>query len=179
MAWKDWMDMHAASVVQFWKEARTLGLDICIDGGWAVDALLGVQTRAHGDLDIALPAAQGAALRGMLSGQGYREVPRPDSWVHNYVLERPSGETIDVHTYELYPDGSNKAGVAYMAEHLTGEGIILGTRVRCVPPDWLVRFHAGYEVDADDWHDVRLLCAAFDIPIPEHFKRFVRAEPDQ
>ena len=63
--------MDAKSVVRFWEAARAAGLDICIDGGWAVDALLGEQTRPHGDLDIALPASQGARLRAMLEAQGY------------------------------------------------------------------------------------------------------------
>jgi tRNA nucleotidyltransferase/poly(A) polymerase len=33
------------------------GVDACVGGGWAVDALLGEQTRAHTDLDPWLPAA--------------------------------------------------------------------------------------------------------------------------
>ncbi|WP_445810698.1 nucleotidyltransferase domain-containing protein [Yoonia sp.] len=167
--------MDAKSVVRFWEAARAAGLDICIDGGWAVDALLGEQTRPHGDLDIALPASQGARLRAMLEAQGYCEVPWPDSWAHNFVLEGPSGARIDVHTYELHPDGRNKAGVAYIAEHLSGSGVILGNSVRCVPPHWLVLFHDGYAVDEDDWHDVRLLCARFGLPVPEVFERFVRS----
>ena len=31
------------------------GLEVYVDGGWAVDAVLGEQTRPHDDLDIALP----------------------------------------------------------------------------------------------------------------------------
>jgi len=31
------------------------GIDVCLDGGWAVDALLGEQTRRHAGLDIAIP----------------------------------------------------------------------------------------------------------------------------
>jgi len=147
--------MQATAVVQFWEWARAAGLNICIDGGWAVDAMLGKQTRPHSDLDIAL---------------------RPDSWEHNFVLQTVSGDTIDAHSYELHSDGSNKFGVAYIAEHLCGEGIILGARVRCVPPHWLVLFHAGYEVDETDWHDVRLLCERFGIPIPDIYERFARID---
>lgn len=29
------------------------GIEVIVDGGWGVDALLGRQTRPHGDLDIA------------------------------------------------------------------------------------------------------------------------------
>jgi lincosamide nucleotidyltransferase A/C/D/E len=168
--------MQAVSVLRFWEMAREVGLDVCIDGGWAVDALLCQQTRQHGDLDIALPASQIANLRSLLETQGFFEVPRPDSWEHNFVLQTCEGETIDVHSYELNSDGSNKAGVPYRAEHLCGEGVISGVQVRCVPPDWLVEFHTGYEVDAGDWRDVRLLCAKFNLTIPDIFHRFIQAE---
>jgi lincosamide nucleotidyltransferase A/C/D/E len=168
--------MQAASVLRFWEIALDAELDVCIDGGWAVDALLGRQTRQHGDLDIALPASQVAALKHLLEARGFFEVPRPDSWQHNFVLRTCEGDTIDVHSYELNTDGSNKAGVAYSADHLCGEGVISGVKVLCVPPDWLVRFHTGYEVDEGDWHDVRLLCAKFNLTIPNIFNRFVQAE---
>ena len=32
------------------------GVDACVGGGWAVDALLGTQTREHADLDLWVPA---------------------------------------------------------------------------------------------------------------------------
>ncbi|WP_409438124.1 nucleotidyltransferase domain-containing protein [Yoonia sp.] len=172
------MEMQAASVLRFWEMARKVGLNICIDGGWAVDALLGRQTRQHGDLDIALPVSQVASLRTLLGPQGFFEVARPDSSEHNFVLRTPEGETIDVHSYELNPDGSNRAGVPYCADHLCGEGVISGAWVRCVPPDWLVRFHTGYDVDEEDWHDVRLLCAKFNIAIPDNFHQFADAAPN-
>ena len=164
--------MKATAVVQFWKSAQAHGLTICIDGGWAVDAALGMQTRPHGDLDIALPASDVRALRTLLAESGFYEVSRADSWEHNFVLQSARGDLIDVHSYELNSDGSNKNGVAYSADHLNGEGTILGCRVRCVPPRWLVPFHTGYDVDETDWHDVRLLCKKFEIPIPDIFKRF-------
>jgi lincosamide nucleotidyltransferase A/C/D/E len=44
--------------------------------------------------------------------------------------------------------------------------------VRCLSPAWEVRFHTGYPVDADDWHDVALLCARFDLAVPPDYDRF-------
>ena len=164
--------MDAVSVVSFWKAARAEGLDICIDGGWAVDALLGRQTRPHDDLDIALPADQVARLMDMLTAGGMAVVDRPDSWEHNFVLADDTGRTIDVHSYILNDDGTSAGGVPYEARHLTGEGVILGARIRCVPPEWLVRFHTGYDVDENDWHDVRLLCDRFGIEIPSIYSKF-------
>jgi len=165
--------MQAERVLALWALFEENDLEVCLDGGWAVDAALGRQTRPHGDLDIALPASRVPTLRRLLSGLGFEEIPQPDSWEHNFVLRDRDGAQLDVHSYELNPDGSNRLGVAYVADHLSGEGRILGHPVRCVPPDWLVRSHAGYELDDDDWHDVRLLCERFDIPVPDVFAPFL------
>lgn len=164
--------MDAQQVLTIWTLAEKHCLDICIDGGWAVDALLEEQTRAHHDLDIAIPAEHVAEMCRVLSARGFTEVPRPDSWEHNFVLERADGAAVDVHSYVLNPDGSNRGGVPYIADHLTGRGLILGQRVRCVPPRHLVDFHTGYEIDEDDWQDVRRLCERFEIPVPAVYARF-------
>ena len=157
--------MDASSVIDFWTGAEAEGLEVCIDGGWAVDAVLETQTRPHGDLDIALPKDRVPALRAMLAKQKFREVPRPDSWEHNFVLKDPQGRLIDVHSYVLNADGSSRAGVPYIADHLCGSGVILGTLVRCVPPRWLVQFHTGYAVDDTDYQDVRRLCDRFELDL--------------
>ncbi|SMY07084.1 nucleotidyltransferase domain-containing protein [Flavimaricola marinus] len=162
--------MQAESVVEFWLATQERGLEVCIDGGWAVDAVLKRQTREHNDLDIALPAVHVPALRAMLDARGYVEVARPDSWEHNFVLEDRQGRLIDVHSYILNPDGSNAGGVSYVADHVSGSGFILGTEVRCVPPHWLIQSHSGYELRPSDWHDVRLLCQELGLAIPPGFE---------
>jgi lincosamide nucleotidyltransferase A/C/D/E len=169
--------MQAESVIELWNATQKRGLEICIEGGWAVDAVLKRQTRPHNDLDIALPAAKVSALRRLLTARGYAEVPRPDSWEHNFVLEDLQGRLIDVHSYILNPDGSNAGGVSYVADQIEGNGVILGTPVRCVPPHWLVRSHIGYELRQSDWHDVRLLCSEFNLEFPPGFEG--RSESDR
>ena len=42
----------------------------------------------------------------------------------------------------------------------------------CVTPEWLVRSHTGYEVDATDLADVCARCERFGIRIPREFLRF-------
>ena len=56
------------------------GFDVHVDGGWAVDAVLGEQTRPHDDLDIALPHVQVPRLRALLTTRGFHEQRRDDSW---------------------------------------------------------------------------------------------------
>lgn len=40
----------------------------CVAAGWALDLFCGGQSRAHGDLEIAIPAANFAEIRGRFSG---------------------------------------------------------------------------------------------------------------
>jgi len=150
------------------------GLEVYVDGGWAVDAVLGEQTRPHDDLDVALPHAQVSRLRAVLSTRGFREEPRKDSWECNFVLIDEAGRRLDVHSYTLDAAGLNVGGVPYIGEQLTGRGVIGGYGVRCVSPEWLVKFHTGYELDNNDWHDVRLLCERFQIPVPDEYSKFRR-----
>jgi lincosamide nucleotidyltransferase A/C/D/E len=110
------------------------GLEVYVDGGWAVDALLGKQTREHSDLDIALPHKQVSLLREVLSNRGYREQPRNDSWECNFVLVDAQGREVDVHSYTLDDDGNHVHGVAYNREHLTGRGFINGFRFDAFHP---------------------------------------------
>lgn len=148
------------------------GLEVYVDGGWAVDAVLGAQTRPHDDLDIALPHAHVPHLRALLGTRGFHEQRRNDSWECNFVLADEAGRLLDVHSYTLDAAGLNVGGVPYSSQHLTGRGVIGGYRVRCISPEWLVKFHTGYELDDNDWHDVRLLCERFQIAIPDEYLKF-------
>jgi lincosamide nucleotidyltransferase A/C/D/E len=152
------------------------GLEVYVDGGWAVDAVLGEQTREHSDLDIALPHKHVPVLRELLATEGYREQLRDDTWECNFVLADSQGRAIDVHSYALDEAGNNAYGVPYRREHLAGEGFISGQRVRCISPEWLVQFHTGYELDGNDYHDVRLLCERFGIALPAEYQRFTQAK---
>jgi lincosamide nucleotidyltransferase A/C/D/E len=150
------------------------GLEVYVDGGWAVDAVLEEQTRPHDDLDIALPHAQVPRLRTLLATRGFRGQRRDDSSEYNFVLADEAGRRLDVHSYTLDAAGLNVGGVAYIAEQLTGRGVIGGHPVRCISPEWLVKFHTGYDLDHKDWHDVRLLCERFQIAVPDEYLKFTR-----
>ncbi len=163
------LEKDAADLIALLEEN---GLEVYVDGGWAVDAVLGQQTRPHDDLDIAMPDAQVPRLRALLSTRGFRERPRNDSWECNFVLADEAGRRLDVHSYTLDAAGLNVGGVPYSGEQLTGRGTIGGYPVRCVSPAWLVKFHTGYELDDNDWHDVRRLCERFHIAVPEEYLKF-------
>lgn len=151
-------------------------IEIWVDGGWGVDALLGEQTRLHTDLDIAIPHQAVPALRALLTERGYKDVPRDDSWECNFVLGDDHGREVDVHSCAFDADGNNIFGVAYPFDSLKGSGVINGYPVKCVTPEWMVKFHTGYPLDENDYHDVKLLCRKFGIEIPPEYDEFVRME---
>ena len=140
-----------------------------------MDALLGEQTRPHEDLDVALPHRYVPKLRELLASRGYCEQPCNGNWKCNFVLAETDGRKIDVHSYTLVEAGNNVYGVAYIREHLTGKGSINGYQVRCISPEWLVKFHTGYELDENDFHDVKALCERFCIALPDEYSRFTRS----
>jgi lincosamide nucleotidyltransferase A/C/D/E len=164
--------MDARDVVEVLDFLEQSGLEVYVDGGWAVDALLGEQTRKHDDLDIALPQRQVPLLRRVMEARGFHERPQADSWECNFVLIDGVGRRLDVHSYTLDAAGNNVGGVPYIAEHLTGTGVVAGRPVHCIDPAWLVKFHTGYEVDERDFHDVWRLCERFGLPLPHVYSKF-------
>lgn len=161
--------MDAEDAVDIIRFLDQHGIEVYVDGGWAVDALLGRQTRIHNDLDIALPEKLVPKLRELLGGRGYQQIPRNDTWECNFVLANAQGHEVDVHSYTLDEAGNNVHGAAYRAEHLTGQGSINGYPMRCIAPEWLVKFHSGYPLDENDLQDVQGLCDRFDIPLPDEY----------
>ena len=164
--------VEAGTVIELLKLFAANGIDATVDGGWGVDALLGVETRRHDDLDIAIPHKDVPKLRELLTGRGFRDVPRDDTRDCNFVLGDDAGNLVDVHSYTFDERGNNIYGVAYLPEHLTGAGVIEDYPVKCVPPDWAVKFHTGYELDENDFRDVKALCERFSIPLPPEYRKF-------
>lgn len=60
------------------------GFEVGVGGGWAVDALLGHQTRDHADLDIALPEKFESRLRE----------PARQSWLSRAATQMIHGSAI-------------------------------------------------------------------------------------
>ena len=169
-------DMAAADVLELLAGLDRHGVDACVGGGWAVDALLGEQTREHADLDLWLPAAQLEGLFRAFAPAGVdRVLPWPGDRPWNFVLHDGVRRRVDLHLYEPRPDGmlhygSAVDGEAFPAAALSGRGLVAATAVRCEAPDWAVRWRTGYPPRAVDRHDVPMLCRRFGIPLPDSFR---------
>ncbi len=151
------------------------GARLWIDGGWGVDALLGVQTREHGDLDVAIEARHLGAFREALAGRGFAPVGEDGATAWNFLLAQPAGAVLDLHVIVLDADGNGvlgpvEAGQVYPAASLTGRGTIGGRAVDCIAAEWAVRFRDAYTGDAGDRADVLALCRRFGLPVPEQYR---------
>src|SRR5260221_9987688 len=96
----------SVDVIDLYTTLQKLGVEIWIDGGWGVDALLGEQTRAHSDLDIAIEQKDVAVLRRFLEERGYREIKLGIARPWNFVLGDASGRAIDVHVTDVDEKGN-------------------------------------------------------------------------
>jgi lincosamide nucleotidyltransferase A/C/D/E len=169
--------MTSADVIDLYAALQNHGVKIWVDGGWGVDALLGEQTRSHGDLDIAIEQKDVAKLREFLEDRGYREIKVEIARPWNFVLGDASGREMDVHVIVLTEKGDGLYGPAekgemYPAAALTGTGTIGVQTVRCISPEWAIQFHSGYELKEKDFRDVSALCAKFGIGLPAIYERF-------
>ncbi len=169
--------MTPVDVIDVYTGLENVGVEIWIDGGWGVDALLGEQTRPHKDLDIAIEQKNVALLCEFLHTRGYGEIKLGDTRPWNFVLGDKNGREIDVHVIVL-DDGGNgiygppEKGEMYPAASLTGTGTIDRHAVRCISPEWMVKFHSGYDLKDKDFRDVSALCKKFGIDLPPAYEQF-------
>src|SRR5512144_1971459 len=118
--------MNAEDVVEFYKLLLEHGVQLCIDGGWGVDALLEQQTRHHKDLDAFVAFDDLPMLTSVLSQHGFRlkEIWSENRWrKHNghvplierdessdevataFVLKDTQGREMDIHVMYINEDG--------------------------------------------------------------------------
>jgi lincosamide nucleotidyltransferase A/C/D/E len=168
-------EMRAPDVLAFLDLVEEQGIRIWLDGGWAVDACLGRQTRAHADLDIVIEQKDLDVVADALRARGYAPAPRKNPLPWNFALGDPAGHEVDFHVIVVNAHGDGiygppENGESYPNEALVGFGSIKGRAVACITPEWLVRFHSSYEPDDVDRADVAALCARFGIPLPRGYQ---------
>ena len=171
-------EMPAEAALKLLRLFEAAGIDVWLDGGWAVDAALGEQTRLHKDLDIILQASDLLRLREVLDDSFQ---PREGGTESNFVLADGQGLEIDVHAIVFDRSGngvyrmSNGEDWIFPAAGFAGRGDILGVSVRCLSPEVQVLCHAhGYVPSAKDLQDMELIEARFGVELPQHLRRQVK-----
>lgn len=173
--------MNATDALAAIQYLQSRGVRLWLDGGWAVDAVLGEQTRPHNDVDIAVESGDKAKYESAVADAGYEFLyfdPANDAedGTHlNWVVKDGVGRELDVHivdtsTMRVLNDGTEVYGaMPYPVGSLDGVGTIEGVVVPCITPEFLVAFHTGYELQDKDFHDVFALCERFDIELPPEY----------
>ncbi len=160
--------MKSTDIINLYIKLEDLGIKIWIDGGWAVDALLGEQTRSHEDLDIAVEHKNLTKLRGYLELKGYKEIKRDEDKMWDLVMGDDKGHELDVHAFSFDDKGiivEEEYWDGYSNNSLTGLGVIDGHTVRCVSPEQLVKTHDGTKrkLKYSDHKDMDALCKKFGL----------------
>lgn len=136
--------MTSSYVVGLYNELQNFDIKIWIDGGWAVDALLKEQTRAHEDLDIAIEHDDMSRLKEYLEKLGYMEVGREEDKKWDLVLGDDMGHEIEVHSFIRDSEGQvvdEECWDGYSRNSLDGVGLIDGQMVRCVSLEQIIKTH--------------------------------------
>jgi lincosamide nucleotidyltransferase A/C/D/E len=164
--------MDAGSLVEVVDRLEQHGIDVWLDGGWGVDALLERETREHDDLDLVAELRQSEQIIGLLGDLGYELVDGAPPV--SYVLVDRRGRQVDVHPVTFDADGHGVYELRdgrqwlYPAEGFTGTGSVASRPVRCLTPEVQVLVHAGYELTEKDYRELYLLRERFGVDLPEH-----------
>lgn len=169
-------EMTAEALIDLLRLFEDAGIEVWLDGGWAVDAVLGEQTRPHKDVDIILRAADLPVLCELLRSKGF--VVKDGGAEFNFVLADDAGREVDVHAIVFDGDGNgvyrmeNGSDWIFPALGFSGQGVIQGVRVRCLSPEVQVLCHAhGYIPTEKDFRDMEQLRARFGVELPPQLRR--------
>lgn len=165
--------MPSESVIEIVDLLEGADIDVWLDGGWGIDALLEKQTRVHQDLDIIIRVAEVPKARELLERMGLilKEGKPPDS----FVLADHSGLEVDIHAVRFDKEGNgiylmqNGEEWTYPAEGFEGRGKISNRIVKCLSAPIQVLCHAhGYVPTQKDFDDMRKLRENFGVELPKH-----------
>jgi lincosamide nucleotidyltransferase A/C/D/E len=165
--------MDARSAVYVLDRLAASGIEVWIDGGWGVDALVGMQTRSHADLDLVVAQPDCPLVQSALEPLGLVH----DTWAKpglpaRVVLCTDRGHQVDLHPIVLDEVGNGwqplgpDAWAAYPREGLAAIGSIDGRQLRCLTPELQLRHRLGYPLGDHDRHDLRILATHYELAVP-------------
>ena len=167
------MSVSAEDVLELLTTLDASRIEVWVDGGWGVDALLGEQTREHDDLDLVArledidPMLRALEPWGFSMSEDHRPV--------RCVLRDRVGRQIDVHTVAFDAGGGgvqpqpSGGTFRYPPEGFVA-GSIGGREVPCISAEVQLLCHTGYEPDGTDRHDVTLLAERYGLALPEAYR---------
>lgn len=165
--------MTDADVLEIVAVLEQAGVDVWLDGGWAVDALAGRQTRQHADLDVVVDLNRVQTIQRELAERGF-EVSE-DELPTRLAMTDKKRRTIDFHTVTFDEEGGgiqklqDGRSYRYPPEGFAAIGEVGGQRVRCLTAEVLAECHYGYEPDGKDRHNMRVLSRHLGIELKQPY----------
>jgi lincosamide nucleotidyltransferase A/C/D/E len=147
------------------------GLTWWVAGGWAVDALLGEETRPHNDLDLLVRTSELARIESVLAGMGFTRSDESELPAF-LILRDESGRQVDLYLVDLDASGDGWQSFAegkwdhFAKADLAGVGRIQSREVRCLSAAALFRQFLGYRWTDKARHDLQRLHDRCGTPIP-------------
>ena len=154
--------MEAHQAADLFAALRERGFQIWVAGGWAVDALVGHETRQHQDLDLAVDAEQ---LEEVLQWLAACNFEVQTDWLPSRVeLVSKDGRRVDIHPVQFRADGSGlqegwQSGPFHYASDGFSRGRISGQLVDCLGATQQLTFREGFVLSDKDHHDIALMRA--------------------
>lgn len=174
--------MSAETLIKIHDDLKNLGVEMILDGGWGVDALLGKQTREHRDVDFFIDQKDLEMVKKYFADQGYKPSETEPATAWHFLLE--SNEyAVDIHVLDIDGKGRGWYGpkennAIFEADSLSGVGSINGVEFRSLTPEYRVKCltkafgvitRTGYTLKDTDYEDIAKLCKQFNIEIPEEY----------
>ena len=168
--------MTASALIELLAWIDGAGIDVWLDGGWGVDALLETQSRAHKDVDLIAALTDVESLTRLLTERGYHV--KEGGRAENFVLANDAGREVDVHVVGFDAEGNgiyrmeNGDVWVFPAQGFGGRGRVQSVEVRCLSPEVAVACHAsGYTPQEKDFADMELLERRFGVVLPPNLRR--------
>jgi lincosamide nucleotidyltransferase A/C/D/E len=91
------------------------------------------------------------------------------------VLRHIDGRSVDLHGFVRDEQGNGilgdpANGEMFPAGAFDGFGTLGGMKVRCIAPEFVLRFRNGFVPRDVDHHDVAALCNRFNLALPSRFQ---------
>lgn len=161
--------VRASDVLEVLEALKAAGVEAWLAGGWGSDALVGAQTRKHGDLDLVCSLSDEAPGRAAIEAAGfrfdYRQIVPGVGMPIRVVMRDGAGRTVDMHPVDLdappFAPGSDGAAAEPFAV-----GTVGGQPVGCLSAALQIVLRQGYAARESDRRDVARLCGHFGLAAP-------------
>lgn len=165
--------MGSADVVEVLERLESRGVLTWLDGGWGTDALLGEETRPHGDLDLVIDREDLVRAQATLALRGFgHDADAVPGLPARLVLRDDGDRRIDFHPIAFDREGNGWQELEdggwcfYPADGLTGVGRVGGRAVHCITAELQLQHHQGYEPTDTDRRDMARLAERFGLDLP-------------